>query len=208
MKNVMKIAFGFLLISTASFASAQDQKEKYFEKDKIFKTTYVRFGSAAMPVDDSYVFAPGVTAGWQCRENNQGVDISISGTKGNKAADSENNKGSREAQSYTFPKVQYLTFFQDNNPTNRHNAYFGVGGSLYSMHVDQEKKNDKQETVLEKTQEYTGLAANASIGYNYKLGKKLQSSVLLGANIPTPLAFSSKGEVYKPSFELSVGLGF
>ncbi|HEU63989.1 MAG TPA: hypothetical protein ENH96_01195 [Chlamydiae bacterium] len=199
MKNVMKIAIGLMITATA-VVSAQDQKEKYFKKDNSYKTTYVRFGSAAMPVGDSYVIAPGVAAGWQYRENKQGVDISVSGAK----AKNESNV----VQSFTLPKVQYLAFLQDNKPRNRHNAYLGLGGSLYGINVDQEKKNDKDETVIERTQEYAGLAANASIGYNYKLGKKLQSSIQLGANMPTPLAFNSKGAVYKPSFELSLGLGF
>ncbi|NGX32895.1 MAG: hypothetical protein K1060chlam4_00951 [Candidatus Anoxychlamydiales bacterium] len=199
MNNIMKIAIG-LMISATAVASAQNQKEKYLKKDNSYKTTYVRFGSSAMPVDDSYIIAPGVSAGWQYRENKQGVDISVSGAKV--------NKESNEAQSFTLPKVQYLAFLQDNKPSNRHNAYFGLGGSLYGIKVDQEKKNDKDETVIERTQEYTGLAANASIGYNYKLGNKLQSSIQLGANMPTPLAFNSKGTVYKPSFELSLGLGF
>ena len=199
MKNVMKIAIGLMVAATA-VASAQDQKEKYFKKDSTYKTTYVRFGSSAMQVDDSYVIAPGVSAGWQYRENRQGVDISVSGAKA--------SKESNEALSFTLPKVQYLAFLQDNKPSNRHNAYFGLGGSLYGINVDQEKKNDKDETIIERTQEYTGLAANASIGYNYKLGKKLQSTIQLGANMPTPLAFNSKGTVYKPSFELSLGLGF
>ncbi|NGX30274.1 MAG: hypothetical protein K940chlam4_01120, partial [Candidatus Anoxychlamydiales bacterium] len=194
MKNVMKIAIGLMITATA-VVSAQDQKEKYFKKDNSYKTTYVRFGSAAMPVGDSYVIAPGVAAGWQYRENKQGVDISVSGAK----AKNESNV----VQSFTLPKVQYLAFLQDNKPRNRHNAYLGLGGSLYGINVDQEKKNDKDETVIERTQEYAGLAANASIGYNYKLGKKLQSSIQLGANMPTPLAFNSKGAVYKPSFELS-----
>ncbi|NGX53235.1 MAG: hypothetical protein KR126chlam5_01548 [Candidatus Anoxychlamydiales bacterium] len=199
MNNIMKIAIG-LMISATAVASAQNQKEKYLKKDNSYKTTYVRFGSSAMPVDDSYIIAPGVSAGWQYRENKQGVDISVSGAKV--------NKESNEAQSFTLPKVQYLAFLQDNKPSNRHNAYFGLGGSLYGIKVDQEKKNDKDEIVIERTQEYTGLAANASIGYNYKLGNKLQSSIQLGANMPTPLAFNSKGTVYKPSFELSLGLGF
>ncbi|NGX34579.1 MAG: hypothetical protein K1060chlam1_00932 [Candidatus Anoxychlamydiales bacterium] len=144
MKNVMKIIIGLLITSSAY---AQDEKENYFKKDNSTKTTYVRFGTSAMRVDESYEILPGITAGWQYRENRQGVDISASGFK--------SDKDSQEALSYTLPKVQYLAFLQDNKPSNKHNAYFGLGASLFGMIVEQEKKDEDDYSFFERVKEYS-----------------------------------------------------
>jgi len=199
-----------MLFATAAFANTEEQKEKYLKKDSSYKTTYVRFGTMGLPIEKDYIMAPSINAGWLYRENKTGVDVSVAFA----SVDKENKKGkeNKEGYSYSFPKVQYLTFLSDDKQSPNYGTYFGIGGSVYSMGVekwvDKNPEDDFNDEYLEYSSRYTGLAANASVGYSYKLGKKLLSSIQLSANMPTPLAINSKGDVYKPSFELNLGLGF
>jgi len=163
-----------------------------------------------IPIEKDYLIAPSANVGWLYRENKAGVDVAISAA----IAD----KKDKDGFSLSLPKAQYLTFLSGNKSSTNYGAYFGVGGSFYNLYGDSTVyfEKDYDELTPDERREYdkdrevrfSGLAAIASVGYLYDLGEKLQSSIQLSANMPTPLAISSKGDVYKPSFELSLGLGF
>lgn len=200
MKNMMKFASIAMLAAAAAFAGNDDQKNIVSNKDITYKTTYLRFGAMSMPCKNNYLIAPSVCGGWLYRENKQGVDISVN------CAGLRQNK--KDAFSCTAPKVQYLRYFSNSD----HGTYFGIGSSFLGQYVnDREKLRDADGYVYSRRKSfssYAGLAANASLGYFHKLGNKLQTSAQLGVGMPTPLAIHSKGKIYRPLFELNVGLGF
>jgi hypothetical protein len=188
-------------VTTVMFANSKDLKENS-KKETNYKTTYLRFGSMGMSCEKDYFIAPSACGGWLYRENKQGVDISVN------IAGIDDNE--RDAFSFTAPKIQYLRFFSNNKNSIASGTYFGLGSSFHGVYVNKKEKNEIEEKhKLEKdVSNYTGLAANVSVGYSHKLGKKLQTSAQFAANMPTPLAIKAKGDVYKPSFELNIGLGF
>lgn len=198
MKNIVKFASAILmLISTAAFAN---NKESVSNKDTSYKTKYLRFGSMGIPCGKDYFVAPSVNGGWLYKENRQGVDIST-----NFAGVNQNKK---KAFSFTAPKIQYLTYLSDNK---NNNTYLGLGGSFHGMYVREKVKKEREwgsYSSYKEISNYTGLAANTSVGYSHKLGKKMLASTQFSANIPTPLAIKAKGDTYKPSFELNLGFGF
>ncbi len=185
------------------------RNQKYFKEDPTYKTTYVTFGGVGVPIKNNYVVAPAISGGWLFREDKKGVDVSLS--------TAYLYKKPIRVFALTLPKVQYLAFLRDVKSSAKHSGYFGIGGSFHNMFVAKKEKTTEVDEDSDATytynrekavSAYSGLAANASLGYNYKLGDKLQSYVQLGANMPTPLSIYSKGDIYKPSFELNLGLGF
>ena len=84
---------------------------------------------------------------------------------------------------------------------------FSFAGLYVSGKV--KKENERVSYNYKKSfSDFTGLAANTSLGYSPQLGSKIQTSAQLSASMPTPLAIHAKGKVYMPSFELNLGLGF
>ncbi len=153
------------------------------EQKPSYKTKYVRAGGILIPSYGSYTLAPNFTAGYLYRENQSGVDFS-------------GNIGIHDkVYTYTLPKVTYVKFY-DISPAgamNVHNLYYGLGGSFYGMGAS--------------SMRFHGLAGNLNLGYNARLGKKITNFYQFGINMPA-IPISAKGDVYKPSMELNLGLGF
>jgi hypothetical protein len=212
MRNTIFAFLGFLLITSFSYAQEKNEKENYLKKKPSYVTTYVNMGAQALPNNDKYILAPSITGGLQFKEKRQAVDVSVSYAEGKEKLSEDNSKETTKAIALTLPKVQYQTYIANVNSKVRHNAFFGLGAAVNynesSKETVVENQKDEENRVKSTEAEFAGIAANAAVGYIYKLGKNLQSSVKLGASVPTPLYVRSKGEIYKPSFELNVGLGF
>ncbi len=191
MKTLVVLAFASIGFAKPSADLDQNEQSKY-------KTKYIRMGAASLPHTGGYMVAPSGCIGWLYRENNVGIDISSSF--------SATEKDDRNAIVFTMPKVLCDFFFTPITSLHKKGAYVGVGGSVYGIYTNNWRKDKQKKDV-----NYTGIAANGSVGYYYNVSNNLQSYAQAGLNMPTPLAFHERGhnrDVYKPSFEFSLGLGF
>ena len=197
MKRILTIAISLFAFSSVFADDVKTHKPKYEEFNKAtYKTKYVQMGASALPDGKDYTVAPSLTVGWLFKENNTGVDISVDAAYLEKEKQKKNEDDDTYWEkhdhyySFSLPKVMLMHFV---NP-NTMGPYFGLGGSFNTKQTPKSK--------------FSGLAANGVVGYNLQTGKKLLCKTQAGVGMPA-LAISKKGEnVFRPAFELSLGLGF
>lgn len=192
MKNIITIAL-LTLSTTCVFAQENDTAtnqiiqtmtapaplSKKGEKDSL---CYLRMGVSPLQAVGAI---PGIGIGYRLYSGSTAVDFSTS----------VNGLCSEDAKAFTYmlPKANYLYFL---TPAEKNSVYFGAGlgwGGIY-------KKTEAKE-------EFNGLIANASLGYEIERKEDFRSFVQLDLNQPT-IAASKQSAFPGPSAELAAGIGF
>ncbi len=200
METIMKRFFLISMIAAFAGLCAEDvyfAENDYYQENEIAappkeempvdnnRTKYVRLGLVGVPSNSTYIMAPYATLGWLFRDDNTGIDYSI-----NYGMIEHHHKS---VIHFAAPKMQFISFM---NPVIKHSFFVGVGGSIGGNFSDNSK--------------FVGLLANLSLGYTIQSEGKPKNYthfICLGGGMPT-IPFVKKGNVYKPSFDLTAGLGF
>lgn len=197
----MKFVITLLTLVGASAFAQESTVEKilapvYFKQETSVETpsknafTYVRMG--ASPVQGVGAI-PGIGVGYRLSSGSGAVDLSAN-------FGARHQKHGVKATTYTFPKANYLHYF---NPTEVNSLYVGGGLAWGGIH----KGTSEDEFGYSTKSDFDGIIANAALGYEMQRTSAFRSFVQLDVNQPM-LAVSQKHAFPSPSAELGVGIGF
>lgn len=168
---------------------------------KLTKTTvskqsfgYVRLGVSDKDAINTFETVPGLGLGYRYGMKDSAVDVSANYTS--QIVGSTIN----DTYFYTLPKATYLRYISDDFQTE--SFYYGAGAAFGGV-----KK------VAETS--FTGLIANATVGYEMNRDKEFHSFVQLDVSQPATYINSSSTKTFiawknlpGPLAEVSVGLGY
>ncbi|MEN9654656.1 MAG: hypothetical protein RL235_768 [Chlamydiota bacterium] len=175
-------------------------------EERLPKQGFSYLRATAMPTAE-VGFAPGLAYGYRLHSGRSALDLSVGFSGGTKSHSS--------AYSFTLPKANYL-FYLD--PKQDASAYFGGGLAYTIMHGTKrvEVANNCDNCDIDydfggghyyETSSFSGLVANAAVGYEMMRGERFCSFVQCDINQPV-VAASTQGKFPGPSIEFSIGAGW
>lgn len=154
---------------------------------------YIRLGVSDKDAINSFETVPGLGLGYRYGMKDSAVDVSANYT-------SYVGSTLNDSYFYTLPKATYLRYVSDD--FQRASIYYGAGAAIGGL-----KKVAAPS--------FTGLIANATVGYEMNRDQEFHSFVQLDVSQPTAYINSSSTKTFiswknlpGPLAEVSVGLGY